>query len=229
MKSILGATWHRTPTLPNHKKTRSPKFLRKLRLEYQRSGPMSSEGRKPNFSALSRLDGFPLNPRIQGHCGTAPKTSRDAHSTNEGAKEYDAQSDPHPEASISQSQTRRNSGLEETHDTSMLDFLTERNFLRLQACAQFLSVSVGNLSETWFFLYELCPSCKLGNIYNQSICRSIASVFCQTLRQVAEIIFVGGKNFRFFLPALFFRRQIFDFRHAARKYGTLRPQNCLFV
>ena len=66
--------------------------------------------------AVSRFDDFLLNPLIQDHSGTAPGTSRNAYSTNQGTNEDDSQSDPHPEASIFQSQTTRNSVPEEPHD-----------------------------------------------------------------------------------------------------------------
>ena len=55
------------------------------------------------LGALSRLGDFLLNPLNQGHSGTAPEASPNAYDTN--------QSDPHPEASISQSPMGRNSGL----------------------------------------------------------------------------------------------------------------------
>ena len=66
--------------------------------------------------ALSRLDDFLMNPRIQGHSGSAPETSRNAYSTNQGTYEDDSQSDPHPEAGIFQNQMTRNSGPEDGHD-----------------------------------------------------------------------------------------------------------------
>ena len=69
------------------------------------------------LGAPSRLDDFLLNPLIQGHPGTAPDTSRNAYGTNQGTDEDDSQSDPHPEVSISQSQTTQNSGPEDDHDS----------------------------------------------------------------------------------------------------------------
>ena len=69
------------------------------------------------LGASSHLDDFLMNPLIQGHSGTIPETSRNAYGTNQGTIEDDCQSDPHQEASISQSQMARNSGPEETHDT----------------------------------------------------------------------------------------------------------------
>ena len=73
------------------------------------------------LGALSPLDDFLMNPLIQGHSGTAPETSRNAFGTNHGTNEDDSQSDPHPEASIFQNQTTRNSGPEEGHDNTRLD------------------------------------------------------------------------------------------------------------
>ena len=57
-----------------------------------------------------------MNPLIQGYYETAPKTSRNAYSTNQGTNEDDSESDPHPEAGIFQSQTIQNSGPEEGQD-----------------------------------------------------------------------------------------------------------------
>ena len=68
------------------------------------------------LGALSRFDDLFMNPLIQGHYGTAPETSRDAFSTNQGTNEDDSQSDPHPEAGIFHNQTTRNSGPEDGHE-----------------------------------------------------------------------------------------------------------------
>ena len=83
---------------------------KKLSQEFSRT-----ERRK--LGALSRLDDFLMNPLIQGHSGTAPETSRNAYGTNQGMNEVDSQSDFHPEAGIFQSQTTRNSGPEDGHDS----------------------------------------------------------------------------------------------------------------
>ena len=69
------------------------------------------------LGALPRLDGFLLNPLVQGHSRTAPETSRNEYDTNKGTNEDDSQSDPHPEAGNFQSQTTRNFGPEEPHNT----------------------------------------------------------------------------------------------------------------
>ena len=63
------------------------------------------------LGALSHLNKFLLNPLIQGHSGCAQEASRNTPGTNRGTNEDDSQSDPHPEASVSQSQTARNFGL----------------------------------------------------------------------------------------------------------------------
>ena len=68
------------------------------------------------LGALARLDDFLMNPLIQGHSGTAPKTSRNAFSVNQGTNEDDSQSDPHPEAGLFHNQTTRNSDPEDGHD-----------------------------------------------------------------------------------------------------------------
>ena len=57
------------------------------------------------LGALSRLEEFLMNPLVQGHTGTAPETSPNAYGTNQGKNENNSQSDPHPEASLLQSQT----------------------------------------------------------------------------------------------------------------------------
>ena len=62
--------------------------------------------------ALSKLDEFLLNPRIQMHSGTVPGTFRNTNVENQGANEEDSQSDPHPEAGLFRSHTTKNSGLE---------------------------------------------------------------------------------------------------------------------
>ena len=68
------------------------------------------------LGALARLDDFLMNPLIQGHSGTAPETSRNAFSTNQGTNEDDSKSDPHTEAGIFYNQTTQNSGPEDGHD-----------------------------------------------------------------------------------------------------------------
>ena len=67
------------------------------------------------LGTLSRLDDFLLNPLIQGHSGIAPETSRNTLPTSQGTNEDDSQSDPHPEAGVSQSQPTRNSGPDDAH------------------------------------------------------------------------------------------------------------------
>ena len=52
------------------------------------------------LGALARLDDFLMNPLLQGHSGTAPETSRNVFSINQGTNEDDSQSDPHPEAGV---------------------------------------------------------------------------------------------------------------------------------
>ena len=64
------------------------------------------------LGALARLDSFLMNPLLQGHSGTAPESSRNALNVNQGTKEDDSQSDPHPEASTLNSQTMGNTGQE---------------------------------------------------------------------------------------------------------------------
>ena len=69
------------------------------------------------LGALARLDDFLMNPLIQGHSGTAPETSRNVFSINQGTNEDDSQSNPHPEAGIFNNQMTQNSGPEDGHDS----------------------------------------------------------------------------------------------------------------
>ena len=64
------------------------------------------------LGALARLDNFLMNPLLQGHPGTAPETSRNVFSVNQGTNEDDSQSDPHPQAGTFDSQVMRNAGQE---------------------------------------------------------------------------------------------------------------------
>ena len=64
------------------------------------------------LGALSELDEFHLNQQIRTHSGTVPETFRNTNVDNQGTKEDDSQSDPHPEPGLFLSQTTRNSGPE---------------------------------------------------------------------------------------------------------------------
>ena len=68
------------------------------------------------LGAFAHLDGFLMNPLIQGHSGTTPGLSWSALSTNQGTNEDDSQSGPHPEAGIFHNQRTQNSGPEDRHD-----------------------------------------------------------------------------------------------------------------
>ena len=68
------------------------------------------------LGALARLDDFLMNPLIQGHCGTAPETSRNVFSISQRTNEEDSQSNPHPEAGLFNNQMTQNSGPEDDHD-----------------------------------------------------------------------------------------------------------------
>ena len=68
------------------------------------------------LGALARLDDFLMNPLIQGHSGTAPETSRNVFSINQGTNEDGSRSDPHPEAGLFNNQMTQNSGPEDGHD-----------------------------------------------------------------------------------------------------------------
>ena len=86
----------------------SEESLKKLSQEFSRTENCI-------LGALARLDDFFMNPLIQGHSGTAPKTSRNASSLNQGTNEDDSQSDL-LETGIFHSETTRNSGPEKSHD-----------------------------------------------------------------------------------------------------------------
>ena len=83
------------------------------------------------LGALSRLDEFLLSPLIQGYSGFVPETSRNALGENQWMNEDDSQSDPHPEPSVSQSQTTQNSGPDDGYDSN-LDEKTEEALWRGQ-------------------------------------------------------------------------------------------------
>ena len=64
-----------------------------------------------------------MNPLIQGHSGTIPETSRNTYDTKQGANEDDSQIDPHPEASISQSQMAQDTRQKGSQKGTVLDDL----------------------------------------------------------------------------------------------------------
>ena len=66
------------------------RVTKKLSQEYSRA-----ESRI--LCALSKLDEFLLNPQIRTHSGTIPETFRNTNVENQGTKEDESQSDPHPE------------------------------------------------------------------------------------------------------------------------------------
>ena len=96
------------------------------------------------LGALARLDDFLMNPLIQGHSGTAPGTSRNVFSINQGTNEDDSQSDPLPEAGLFNNEMTQNSGPEDGHDmvtgaaeTGKRDFImdhSENAVLDLHSC-----------------------------------------------------------------------------------------------
>ena len=68
------------------------------------------------LGALARLDDFLMNPLFQRYSGTAPETSRNAFSVNQGTNEDDSQSDLHPEAGLFHNRTTGNSDPEDGHN-----------------------------------------------------------------------------------------------------------------
>ena len=91
------------------------RVTKKLSQEFSRTDNRS-------LGALSHLDDILMYPLLQSHCGTPLETSRNAYGTNCGRNEDDSQSEPLPDASLLQSQTTLNSGLEDGHDTMHLTF-----------------------------------------------------------------------------------------------------------
>ena len=75
------------------------------------------------LGALSKLDEFLLNQQITTHSGTVPGIFRNTNVENQGTKEDDSQSDPHPEAGIFRGQTTQNLGpkgcRDNTHSTKI--------------------------------------------------------------------------------------------------------------
>ena len=64
------------------------------------------------LGGLSKLDEFLLNQQLRTHSGTVQETFRNTNVDNQGTKEDDSQSDPHPEAGLFRSQTTQDSGPE---------------------------------------------------------------------------------------------------------------------
>ena len=96
------------------------------------------------LGALARLDDFFMNPLTQGHSGTAPETSRNVCSISQGTNEDDSQSNPHPEAGLSNNQMTQNSGPEDGHDRNGIWF--SLSFLFFRSIALLLSRVLFQLS-----------------------------------------------------------------------------------
>ena len=77
------------------------------------------------LGALSKLDEFLLNQQIRTHSETVPGTFRNTNVENQGTNEDNSQSDPRPEARISQSQITQQSGPDDSCDStsSTYDFV----------------------------------------------------------------------------------------------------------
>ena len=87
------------------------RVTKKLSQEFSKT-----ENRK--LGAVSCLDNFLMNPRVQGYSRTTLVTFRNTYGTNQVTNEDDSQSDSHPEAGIFYSQTTQNSGPEDGHDNN---------------------------------------------------------------------------------------------------------------
>ena len=111
------------------------------------------------LGALARLDDFLMNPLIQGHSGTAPETSRNVFSINQGTNEDDSQSNPHPEAGLFNNQMTQNSGPEDGHDTILFSYYGQfMTFMQPD-------ITISDLIFICCFLYSSQP----GNQFNYSV------------------------------------------------------------
>ena len=106
---------HETRPLLELTRNMSYKFLRRLSAESLKNSQEFNRTESRILGALSQLVEFLLNPQIRTHSGTVPGTFRNTNVENQGTKEDDFQSDPHPEADIFHSQTTQNSGPEIGH------------------------------------------------------------------------------------------------------------------
>ena len=68
------------------------------------------------LGALTKLDEFLSNQQIHTHFETVLGTFRNTNVENQGTKEDDSQSDPHPEAGIFRGQTTQNLGAKDCRD-----------------------------------------------------------------------------------------------------------------
>ena len=99
------------------------------------------------LGALARLDDLLMNPLLQCHFGTAPETSRNAFSVNQGTNEDDSQSNPHPEAGLFHNQMTQNSGPKDGHDKKCEEYVKiEVRRTRKINCSNFNS--------------KICSKCK---------------------------------------------------------------------
>ena len=71
------------------------------------------------LGALSRLGEFLLNPLIQGHYGSAPQTSRNTYGADQGTNEDHSQNYIHPEARVSQNQSKQDSDPDNQYDNRL--------------------------------------------------------------------------------------------------------------
>ena len=85
------------------------RVTKKLSQEFSRT-------ESPILGALPKLDEFLLNLEIRTDSGTVRGTFRSTSVENQGTKEHDSRSDPHPQAGLFRSQTTQNSGPEVARD-----------------------------------------------------------------------------------------------------------------
>ena len=88
-----------------------------------------------------------MNPLIQGKSGTTPVMSRNAFSTNQGTKEDDSQSDPHPEAGIFGNQTMRNFGQKDRRENLFYHLEIQLRQIRKHNCRSISAKPTGKHKE----------------------------------------------------------------------------------
>ena len=120
VRSLLKATWLKTKIFPRSQgdyitqvsEQIERRIIKRLSLKFSRI-------ERRILGVLSRIDDFLMNPPMHSHSPNDSGTHRNANGTNQGTNDENTYTDPHPEASMSQSQTTRNFGPQNGHDTKI--------------------------------------------------------------------------------------------------------------
>ena len=142
---------------------------------------------------------FLLDPLIQGYSGTTPDASRNTLSTNQWTNEDDLQSDSHPEANVSQSQTTRNSGPDDTYDSCLL-FCQLADFLVLNKTSFATEKGSNTEKNNIVFLNELPDNLQLFVVAIERL-----SIICQSFYWIHSNSRNGGSDAR--EPNIFYLRR----------------------